>query len=186
MIHVPASVLGVSSMENWSSIYGNDPDSYSMYSHGLCPSICRVQYQFYQEECAIADAIGIRIPDYAYESFFSRRSILTQEYMGLGSEGEDNVIFPLDKPCDKGNTGPNSIDHRYITEDIPVGCKIYHDLGKKFGVPTPIIDSMIVLGGAMHETSFFEDNPFDLDYLGIGHLDKEQLLRYLHTGQLPA
>lgn len=89
VIHVPASVLGVSSMENWSSIYGNDPDSYSMYSHGLCPSICRVQYQFYQEECAIADAIGIRIPDYAYESFFSRRSILTQEYMGLGSEGED-------------------------------------------------------------------------------------------------
>ena len=186
VIHVPASVLGVSSMENWSSIYGNDPDSYSMYSHGLCPSICRVQYQFYQEECAIADAIGIRIPDYAYESFFSRRSILTQEYMGLGSEGEDNVIFPLDKPCDEGNTGPNSIDHRYITEDIPVGCKIYHDLGKKFGVPTPIIDSMIVLGGAMHETSFFEDNPFDLDYLGIGHLDREQLLRYLHTGQLPA
>ena len=185
VIHVPASVLGVSSMENWSSIYGNDPDSYSMYSHGLCPSICRVQYQFYQEECAIADAIGIRIPDYAYESFFSRRSILTQEYMGLGSEGEDNVIFPLDKPCDEGNTGPNSIDHRYITEDIPVGCKIYHDLGKKFGVPTPIIDSMIVLGGAMHETSFFEDNPFDLDYLGIGQLDKEQLLRYLHTGQLP-
>lgn len=185
VIHVPASVLGVSSMENWSSIYGNDPDSYSMYSHGLCPSICRVQYQFYQEECAIADAIGIRIPDYAYESFFSRRSILTQEYMGLGSEGEDNVIFPLDKPCDEGNTGPNSIDHRYITEDIPVGCKIYHDLGKKFSVPTPIIDSMIVLGGAMHETSFFEDNPFDLDYLGIGQLDKEQLLRYLHTGQLP-
>ena len=106
--------------------------------------------------------------------------------MGLGSEGEDNVIFPLDKPCDEGNTGPNSIDHRYITEDIPVGCNIYHDLGKKFGIPTPIIDSMIVLGGAMHETSFFEDNPFDLDYLGIGHLDKEQLLRYLHTGQLPA
>lgn len=34
VIHVPASVLGVSSMENWSSIYGNDPDSYSMYSHG--------------------------------------------------------------------------------------------------------------------------------------------------------
>ena len=186
VFHVPAWVVGVSSMENWSSIYGNDRDRYSMYSHGLCPSICRVQYQFYQEECAIADAIGIRIPDYAYESFFSRRSILTQEYMGLGSEGEDNVIFPLDKPCDEGNTGPNSIDHRYITEDIPVGCKIYHDLGKKFGVPTPIIDSMIVLGGAMHETSFFEDSPFDLDYLGIGHLDREQLLRYLHTGQLPA
>lgn len=182
VIHVPASLLGVSSMENWSLVYGNAPDSYSMYSHGLCPSICRVQYQFYKEECAIADAMGIDSPKYDYEMFFSRRSILTQEYMGLDENGKDNVVFPLDKPCDEGNTGPNSIDHRYITEDIPVGCKIYHDLGKKFGVPTPIIDSMITLGGAMHEKSFFEDTRYDLDYLGIGHMNKEQLLDYMRNG----
>lgn len=183
VIHVPASLLGVSSMENWSLVYGNAPDSYSMYSHGLCPSICRVQYQFYKEECAIADAIGIDSPKYDYEMFFSRRSILTQEYMGLDENGKDNVVFPLDKPCDEGNTGPNSIDHRYITEDIPVGCKIYHDLGKKFGVPTPIIDSMITLGGAMHEKSFFKETRYTLDYLGIGHMTKEQLLDYMYTGK---
>ena len=92
------------------------------------------------------------------------------------------VVFPLDKPCDEGNTGPNTIDHRYITEDIPVGCKIYHDLGKKFGVPTPIIDSMIVLGGAMHEKSFFKETKYDLDYLGIGHMSKEELLDYMRNG----
>lgn len=183
VIHVPASILGVSSMENWSLVYGNAPDSYSMYSHGLCPSICRVQYQFYEEELAIAKAMGIELPHYDYEMFFSRRSILTQEYMGLDENGKDNVIFPLDKPCDEGNTGPNSIDHRYITEDIPVGCKIYHDLGKKYGVPTPIIDSMIILGGAMHEKSFFERTKYSLDYLGIGDLNKEQLLEYLYIGK---
>ena len=183
VIHVPASILGVSSMENWSLVYGNAPDSYSMYSHGLCPSICRVQYQFYEEERAIANAIGIKVPEYSYEMFFSRRSILTQEYMGLDENGKDNVVFPLDKPCDEGNTGPNSIDHRYITEDIPVGCKIYHDLGVKFGVPTPIIDSMIILGGAMHEKSFFNETKYDLDYLGIGHMSKEELLNYLYTGK---
>lgn len=183
VIHVPASLLGVSSMENWSLVYGNAPDSYSMYSHGLCPSICKVQYQFYKEECAIADAIGIDSPKYSYKMFFSRRSILTQEYMGLNENGEDNVVFPLDKPCDEGNTGPNSIDHRYITEDIPVGCKIYHDLGQKFGVPTPIIDTMITLGGAMHEKSFYEDTRYNLDYLGIGHMTKEQLLDYMYTGK---
>lgn len=182
VIHVPASILGVSSMENWSLVYGNAPDSYSMYSHGLCPSICRVQYQFYEEERAIAKAIGIKVPEYSYEMFFSRRSILTQEYMGLNENGKDNVVFPLDKPCDEGNTGPNTIDHRYITEDIPVGCKIYHDLGVKFGVSTPIIDSMITLGGAMHEKNFFEETKYDLDYLGIGHMKKEELLAYLYTG----
>ena len=182
VIHVPASLLGVSSMENWSLVYGNEPDSYSMYSHGLCPSICRVQYQFYQEQVAIAKEIGIDYPKWDYEMFFSRRSILTQEYMGLDENGKDNVVFPLDKPCDEGNTGPNDINHRYITEDIPVGCKIYHDLGVKFGVPTPIIDAMIVIGGAFHEKSFYKETKYNLDYLGIGHMTKEQLRDYLYTG----
>lgn len=182
VIHVPASILGISSMENWSLVYGNKPDSYSMYSHGLCPSICRVQYQFYEEEKAIANAIGIKIPEYSYEMFFSRRSILTQEYMGLNSDGKDNVVFPLNEPCNEGNTGPNNIDHRYITEDIPVGCKIYHDLGVKFGVQTPIIDSMIVLGGAIHEKSFFDTTKYNLKYLGIDNMNKEALLNYLYTG----
>lgn len=182
VIHVPASILGVSSMENWSSVYGNDPDSYSMYSHGLCRSICEVQHQFYGEEVAIADAIGIDVPRYDYDMFFSRRSVLTQEYMGLDDNGKDNVVFPLDKPCDEGNTGPNDINHRYITEDIPVNCKIYHELGQKFGVSTPIIDSMIVLGGAMHKTNWFETSRYGLDYLGISEMDKQELLQYLRFG----
>ncbi|MCQ4991670.1 NAD/NADP octopine/nopaline dehydrogenase family protein, partial [[Clostridium] symbiosum] len=53
VIHVPATILGVSTMENWGVIFGGyDKNSYSMYCHGLCPSICEVQYQFFEEEKA--------------------------------------------------------------------------------------------------------------------------------------
>ena len=41
---------------------------------------------------------------------------------------------------------------------------------------------MIVFGGAMHEKSFFENTKYDLDYLGIGHMTKEQLLDYMRNG----
>ena len=58
-------------------------------------------------------------------------------------------------------------------------CTMYK--GVKFGVPTPIIDSMIVLGGVMNHTNFFETG-MKLEDLGIAHLDKEQLLAYLHDG----
>lgn len=64
-----------------------------------------------------------------------------------------------------------------------MGCKIYHDFGVKFGVPTPIIDSMIVLGGAMHEKSFFEETVYNLDYLGIGHMTRDELLDYMYNGR---
>ena len=69
VIHVPATILGVSTMENWGVIFcGHDKTTYSMYSHGLCPSICEVQYQFYNEEIALAAArtaehLGLRIPE---------------------------------------------------------------------------------------------------------------------------
>ena len=183
VIHVPATILGVSTMENWGVIFGGyDKNSYSMYCHGLCPSICEVQYQFFEEEKALAKEIGVGTPQYAYESFFSRRSVLTQEYMGLDKDGKDNVIFPLDQPSDEGNTGPNSINHRYLTEDVPVGCKIYHDLGVQYGVPTPVIDSMIVLAGSMHKKSFFETRKYNLAYLGIDNMPKEELLAYLNEG----
>lgn len=183
VIHVPATILGVSTMENWGIIFGDfDKTGYSMYKHALCPSICQVQYQFYNEEIAIAKKIGVGVPTYSYESFFNRRSILAQEYMGLDKDGKDNMFLPLDQPSNEGNTGPNSINHRYLTEDVPVGCKIYHDLGVQYGVPTPIIDSMIVLAGAMHKKSFFETSKYNLAYIGIDKMPKEELLDYLNKG----
>ncbi len=182
VIHVPATLLGVSTMENWGKIFGDfDKSGYSMYAHALCPSICEVQYKFYGEEIALADAIGVDLPRYDYESFFSRRSVLTQEYMGKDKNGKDNMFLPLDEPTTESNVGPNSIHHRYVTEDVPVGCKIYHELGVQYGVQTPIIDSMIVLAGAMHKKSFFEEG-YTLEYLGIKDMSKEDLLAYLNEG----
>lgn len=77
-----------------------------MYAHALCPSICEVQYQFYNEEIAIAEKIGVGVPRYSYESFFNRRSILAQEYMGLDKDGKEQTWLPLDEPTTESNTGP--------------------------------------------------------------------------------
>ncbi|MEC1719008.1 NAD/NADP octopine/nopaline dehydrogenase family protein [Schinkia azotoformans] len=186
VIHVPATLLGVSTMENWGKIFGDfDKSGYSMYAHALCPSICEVQYQFYNEEIKLAEGIGVDLPRYSYESFFSRRSVLAQEYMGLDKDGKDNMILPLDQPTTEANTGPNSIHHRYCTEDVPVGCKVYHELGVQYGISTPIIDSMIVLAGAMLKKNYFEEG-YSLEYLGIKDMDKETLLDYLNNGNYPA
>ena len=68
-----------------------------------------------------------------------------------------------------------------MTEDVPVGCHIYHELGKKFGVKTPVIDSMITLGSVMTGKDFYK-NGLTLEDLGIAHMDKEQLLDYLNNG----
>ena len=179
VIHVPAAILGVSTMENWGVLFGSG--DYSMYSHALCKSICEVQYKFYAEEIVIAEVIGVSCPVYRRDMFFSRRSILTQEYMGLDTYGNDNIIFPLSKPSDEGSSGPDSINHRYLTEDVPVSCKMYHELGKIAGVDTPIIDAMITLGGAFHSMDYLRESRYCPEYLGIGGMNPVKLVKYLRT-----
>jgi opine dehydrogenase len=173
VLHCPGTILGVGVMENWGVIYGSDKYDYSIYSHAYCPSIAKVQYSFYLEQCAIAEKIGVGIQPFKKEQFFHRESILGAEYMGpdyrIPFDQQDYIQY---------GTGPFDINNRYITEDIPVGCHIYHELGSIYGVKTPVIDSMINLANAMMETDFYATG-YTLDYLGLGGKDLEELNRYL-------
>jgi opine dehydrogenase len=177
VLHCPGTILGVGVMENWGRIFGgNDKYTYSIYSHAYCKSIAEVQYAFYKEELELAKAIGVSLQEYPKKNFLSRTSILGPEYMG------EDCIVPFEDQYETAyGTGPFSIQDRYVTEDVPVGCHIYHELGKKYNVATPVIDSMITLGSVMTGRDFYKEG-ITLDALGIDHLDKEQLLQYLNDG----
>jgi opine dehydrogenase len=176
VLHCPGTLLGVGVMENYGVVFGDDKYKYSIYSHAYCPSISEVQYSFYEEECALAEEMDVGIQYFDKEDFFHRENILGQEYMGkdyrIPFEEQDEIQF---------GTGPHDIENRYITEDVPVGCHVYHELGKKFGVKTPVIDSMINLASAMLNRDFYEEG-YTLDYLGLGDMSKEEMLDYLHEG----
>jgi opine dehydrogenase len=176
VLHCPGAILGTAVMENWGVIYGENKYDYSIYSHAYCPSVSQVQYTFYTEEVALAKAMGVGIQQYEKENFFSRENVLGLEYMGpdykIKFDEQDYIQY---------GTGPFSIDNRYITEDIPVGCHVYHELGRKFGVPTPTVDAMINIANAMLQRDFYKTG-YTLDYLGIGHMTKEEMLKYLDEG----
>lgn len=176
-LHCPGTVLGAAVMENYGRVFGgNDKSDFSIYSHVYTESVSEVQYAFYQEEIKLAETIGVDIARYPKKTFFSRSNILGPEYMGDGAEAPFDDQFPM-----AFGTGPFSIHDRYVTEDIPVGCHVYHELGQKFGVATPVIDSIITLGSAMVGTDFYQTG-VTLDELDIAHLNKDELLDYLING----
>ena len=78
--------------------------------------------------------------------------------------------------------GPFDLENRYITEDVPVGCYLMSQLGKKYNVPTPIIDSMILLASTMLKRDLAGDSKWTLDYLDIDHMTHDQLQAYLREG----
>ena len=176
ILHCPGVILGVGAMENYGVIYGDNKNDFSIYCHVYSPTVSKVQYAVYQEECAIASAMNVGIQPFQKEEFFSRSNILGSEYMGEGMEVPYEEVYEMAL-----GTGPFSVNHRYLTEDIPIGCHVFHELGKKYGVKTPVIDSMIHLANAMLDRDFFAEG-YTLEYLGIGHMNKEELLDYLHNG----
>lgn len=175
-LHTVGLILGVGVLENFETILKKNLEDFSIYSHCFCPSISRVQYEFYLETVRIAEAIGVAISHHDKQQFFSRESIVGEKYMGpeysIGFGEINHVAW---------GTGPTSVKSRYLTEDIPVGCHILHELGQRFGVKTPVIDSMITLAGIILETDYYEKGVTLAD-LGINEMSAHELLDYVNTG----
>jgi len=177
VLHCPGTILGVSTMQNYGRIFGDDKKKFSIFSHAYCEGISEVQYSFYLEERALAEAMGIDMQRYEKEHFFSRENVLGQEYMGT------DYVIPFDEqdPIQYG-TGPFTMENRYITEDIPIGCNVYSQLGRQYGVKTPVIDSMIVLAEAILKRDLISTG-YTLADLGIGGMSRDELNAYLREGK---
>ncbi len=173
VVHVPGSILSVGPMEISSMeemTLGIPKGRFSMYKHGMSPAVSRAQFAFYQEERKIADAIGVKMTEYREDQFFWKGSVMGVEYWGPFA---DTIFLPI--------VGPTSTEHRYFTEDIPVGTVIRYHLARKFGVDIPIIESLIRLGSTICRQDFLKEGRA-LKELGIEDLTKEQIIRYLREG----
>ena len=171
-VHVPGAILNVGAMEvsEMEGTLGIPKGKYSMYKHGMSPAVARVQFVFYQEERKIASAMGIKMIEYREDQFFWKGGIMGVEYWVPFA---DVILPPI--------VGPDSVEHRYFTEDIPVGTVIRYHLAKKFGVDVPTIESMIQLGSTICKRDFLKEG-ITLKELGIEDLTKKQIIRYVREG----
>jgi len=140
---------------------------YSMYKHGMCPAVSRVQFAFYKEEKKIAEALGIQTVDFTEDQFFSKGSIMGVEY---GAPYSDVILPPI--------VGPDSVEHRYFTEDIPVGTVVRYRLAKQLGVDAPVIESMVRLGSLACNHDFLAEG-VSLKELGLDGLSREEVVKLI-------
>jgi len=185
LLHVPATLYNAGAIENWGIIedVGSREVFFDIYRHGFSPSISNIQWAQYQEECAIAKALGVGIQPYDKDIFYTRSNILGVEFMGDGYAlpmdhsipAEDWMIYMPGERFD--------LNTRYITEDLPIGCRMYHDLGVIAGVQTPVVDAMLVAASVMKGVDYFTQG-FSPEYIGIGGLSPSALLDYLKYGTI--
>jgi opine dehydrogenase len=170
IVHVPGSILNVGAMEvsQREGVLGVGKGEWSLYRHGMSPAIVRVIEAYYEEILRIAEAIGIEIIRFRKEQFYHKHTIMREAFIAPFYEVSSIM----------GIKGPLSVEDRYFTEDIPIGCVTAWRLAKKFGVSVPVIESLITLGSIICQRDFFKEGRSLEDY-GIEGLGRDGLLRFL-------
>lgn len=184
LLHVPAVVLNVGTIENWAMIpnIGSEDSVYDIYAHGVSPSVGRVQYAFYEEQVEIAKAYGVDIMPVEADVLQSRMGLIGQ--IMFGEDFRQPFTEPLDQttwlPVPKGTRF--TTDSRYITEDVPVGCSAAISFAKVLGIKTPTIDAMTTLSNIMKETDYLESG-FDLKTFGLEGMSATEMVAFMRTGE---
>jgi len=143
-----------------------------MYEEGMTPAVVRVIEQIDLERLAIGKALGIRLPtgvDMMVESGYGPRGTLWESLNGSAG------LTPV--------KGPDSLENRYVTEDVPYGLVAWASLGDAVGVDTPVMDALISLGSVIIGKDCWKEGR-NLDRMGLNGLDLQQIKTYLTDGAI--
>lgn len=153
---------------NTSRIEAEPEQHFQYYLEGITPSIGKFIETMDKERIAIAEKLG-----------FKQRTIC-ENYVEMYSCGDENT--PLYQLCrnNKGYDGimcANTLNTRYVTEDIPYSLVALQSLAKVVGVPTPCMDAIVTIGRAIFEDKMDEGRT--VQALGLEGMDKDALLKFI-------
>jgi opine dehydrogenase len=111
---------------------------FEYYLEGITPSVARLLERLDQERIKVATALGIRAhtaKDWIYQAYASAGASLYEAIQAT--------------PGYKGVRAPALVNHRYITEDVPMSLVPMASLGDHLGVEVPTIKAMIHVANLM-------------------------------------
>ena len=147
--------------------------NFFLYEHGWTPSACRLNIAMDKERKALGAALGYYLRP--MEDFASRPEGYEWTWEDLYKEGHGSIgLTPI---C-----GPNSLESRYLTEDIPFGLVPWAAIAEVVGVPMPLTNGFIDIINVVHNKDW-RALGCSLEELGIAGMDKDSLLTYVRTGK---
>jgi opine dehydrogenase len=108
--------------------------------------------------------------------------VLLTWYGHLGAKGSTAAEVMSTNPAYEIAWAPQTLNHRFITEDVPFGIVPIEALGLSAGVPTPTISSLITLSSDLLGVDFRAQGR-DLGRLGLSGLTPEQVRRLVEEGE---
>jgi opine dehydrogenase len=150
-------------------------DSYKFYAEGVTPAVARLYEAINAERVAVAAALGASVPNLAdwFERVYGVRGATLVETC-------QRLTYNSDGPYQATGT-PKSLDHKFITEDVPTGLIPMSEIGVAAGVKTPAIDALIEIVRNMTGKDFAAEGR-TLERLGLGGIAGLHIRRVAEEG----
>ncbi|RTL65236.1 MAG: NAD/NADP octopine/nopaline dehydrogenase [Pseudonocardiaceae bacterium] len=145
------------------------------YYEGTTPSVGRVIDRVDEERLALATALGSPVKPFV--DAFCDAGYTTAEAAATGSA---HTALQCSEP-NRWFKSPPSLDHRYVHEDVGHGLVPWSEWARMVGTPTPVIDSLITIGGAVTGRNYRADG-LTSSAMGVEGLDRAGLEAFLTDG----
>jgi opine dehydrogenase len=143
---------------------------FQFYIDGVTPSVARVLEVLDRERVTVAAALGIR-------------ARTASEWLKMAYDATGDTLYEAihNQPGYYGIKAPPTLNHRYITEDVPMSLVPIAALGRRYGVSVTGIDSIIQLACVIHRTDYWRRGR-TLDKLGLEQLSVDELQQRVMEG----
>jgi len=143
---------------------------FQFYLDAVTPTVGRIMEVLDRERVTVASAVGVRAR--------TAKEWLKLAYNARGDTLQEAIH---NQPGYRGITGPPTLQHRYLTEDVPMSLVPIASLGQRYGVSVRGMDSIIRLACIAHRTDYWRRGR-TLKSLGIEHLSVSEFQRYVQEG----
>ena len=164
VIHPPITLLNAARFEN-------EGERMLFYRDGVSPTVARLIAALDGERMALLQALGCPAqPD-------SQTSV-EQGY----AESTDTLACYRDGSGFAAFRSPNTLDHRYLHEDVGMGLVFYCRLGEQLGVPTPASRAVVQFASLLSGIDYLARGARTPATLGLDGLDADGIADYLRSG----
>ena len=143
---------------------------FEYYLEGASPSVTLILEAMDKERIAVGEALGI--------GCHSAREWL---YLAYGATGDNLYEAIQSNPGYSGIRAPNRLEHRYITEDVPMSLVPIASIGEHLGVKVPTLKSIIHLTSLLHERDYWAEGR-TVEKLGLAGMNVAQIRRAIVEG----
>jgi len=165
VLHCPTMILNTGRIES-------REESFRFYTDGMTPSVCKVSEIADEERVSVGKALGLQLQ--------SQIQWLKETY-NLEGKNLFEVLQGSDVYGGHGADAPKTMTHRYLMEDVPYLLVPVASFGRAFGVPCPVIESIILLAGKINDKDYFSEGR-TLERMGFHSADIESIREKLVKG----